>query len=127
MDFRPVSCNRGTLKHIVGLYKSYLKSSGSTTSKDYVKDPFLSMNIMCPPGSYDVNIEPAKDDVLFSSPQLLMEIVTKFFRGIYGEIPEKPLKNSTTGPSGKDFRPFNVLLAKRVCLLINILDKSYTS
>ncbi len=35
------------------------------------------MNITCPPDSYDVNIEPAKDDVMFDDIELVMSIIEK--------------------------------------------------
>jgi DNA mismatch repair ATPase MutL len=63
IDDRPVSCARGTLKQILTLYKSYLKSAFPSTSN--ISDPFVFLNLHCPPGTYDPNIEPAKDDVLF--------------------------------------------------------------
>ena len=41
------------------------------------------MNISCPPGSYDINIEPAKDDVLFADENQLMDEYTGFLSSIY--------------------------------------------
>ena len=35
--------------------------------------------------SYDPNVEPAKDDILFSNEYLVLEAIEGLFRGIYGE------------------------------------------
>ena len=51
-----------------------------------VKDPFLFFNIMCPAGSYDPNVEPAKDDVLFIAEDVVLDLCQKFFAEIYGRV-----------------------------------------
>lgn len=63
VDARPVSGLRGTLKFVVTQYRQRLRASNPRFDK--VRDPFAWINIACPPESYDVNVEPAKDDVLF--------------------------------------------------------------
>jgi len=85
IDSRPVSCTRGTLEEIVSSYKSYLKSASSTASHEKLINPFLCLNICCPPGSYDPNLEPAKDNVLFTDTKGFMQVIEKFFTHIYGE------------------------------------------
>ncbi|MCJ1242852.1 hypothetical protein MMC30_000047 [Trapelia coarctata] len=85
IDSRPVSCTRGTLKEIVSIYKSCLKSSSSIESHDKLMNPFLCLNICCPPGSYDPNLEPAKDNVLFIDAEGVLRMVEKFFTHVYGE------------------------------------------
>ena len=86
IDSRPVSCTRGTLQQVISSYKSHLRSA--TSSEDNVKiwDPFLCLNITCPRGSYDANVEPAKDDVLFTNAELFFRIVESFFNNIYGKV-----------------------------------------
>ena len=86
VDSRPVSCAKGTLKQVVKLYKLYLKSFNAKTATTNLTDPFLCLNIACPPGTYDVNVEPAKDDVLFANPELILQIVGEHFRKFYGEL-----------------------------------------
>ncbi len=44
------------------------------------------MNITCPPGSYDANVEPAKDDVLFEDSKHVLSVVENFLKSIYGEL-----------------------------------------
>lgn len=85
IDSRPVSCNRGTLKEIVSMYKSYLKSSSSIASHEKLINPFLCLNLCCPPGSYDPNLEPAKDNVLFTDVEGVLQTVERFFTHMYGK------------------------------------------
>ena len=80
-----MSCVRGTLKQVIGLYKAYLRASSSCEQNEKLIDPLLCMNIICPAGSYDVNIEPAKDDVLFMDPTKFLDIIETFLKDIYGE------------------------------------------
>ena len=86
VDFRPVSCAKGTLKQVVKLYKLYLKSLNTKTATTNPIDPFLCLNIACPPGTYDVNVEPAKDDVLFANPEFILQLVGEHFKKFYGEL-----------------------------------------
>lgn len=83
VDFRSVSCARGTLKQIHTLYKSYLKSASSSPG---FSDPFMYLNIRCPPGAYDPNIEPTKDDVLFHNRDAVIKTVEKMLKRFYGEL-----------------------------------------
>ena len=87
IDSRPVSCCRGALKQVASLYKSYIRSGSFRREKnDKVVNPILCLNISCPPGSYDANVEPAKDDVLFVNPKVFLDIIETFFTKIYGEL-----------------------------------------
>lgn len=70
VDGRPINTGRGIAKRLLNIYLEHLKSS--TMVKD-ISDCFIRLNISCPPGSYDANIEPSKDNVLFSDEQLLLE------------------------------------------------------
>ena len=96
IDSRPVSCTRGTLKEIVAIYKSYLKSASSIESHKKLVSPFLYLNVCCPPGSYDPNLEPAKDNVLFTDAEGVLRIVERFFTDIYGEREITASKGSET-------------------------------
>ena len=96
VDSRPVSCTKGTLKQVVKLYKSYLKSLFTKTATTNLIDPFLCLNIACPPGTYDVNVEPAKDDVLFAKPEFILQLVEKNFKEFYGDLSTIPRTKSRT-------------------------------
>ena len=73
VDSRPVSKKRGTLKEVWTTFKDKLKASSPSLLN--VMEPFLWMNIKCPTGSYDPNVEPAKDDVCFENPKLVLDAI----------------------------------------------------
>ncbi|KAG0635208.1 hypothetical protein HOY80DRAFT_927599 [Tuber brumale] len=115
VDSRPVSCARGTLKQILSLYKSYLKSASSPDSA--ISDPFLYLNLRCPPGTYDPNIEPAKDDVMFFHADRVIGAVEVIFKGLYGELKTKSSAGGSGGKAGKGVEMmtggFELLLARK--------------
>lgn len=100
------------MKQIVSIYKSYLRSAGTGRNDTKITDPFLYMNIVCPRGSYDVNVEPAKDEVLFTNADLLVSLAEKCFKIVYGELknclPKVVAHEITTKPSGID-----IMLARK--------------
>ena len=102
VDFRPVSCKRGTLKKIVDIFKKYLQQALGKV----VSSPVLCLNLNCPTGTYDVNIEPAKDDVLFVNEDAVINVFDAFFKAVYERGHEilEPVPTSTreTIPSFKD-------------------------
>ncbi|KAF2705199.1 hypothetical protein K504DRAFT_471695 [Pleomassaria siparia CBS 279.74] len=83
IDARPVSTTRGTLKQFVSSFRERLRKANPTLAS--VKDPFFCMNIICPLDSYDPNIEPAKDDVLFTNAELVVSVVDKLLVSYYPE------------------------------------------
>ena len=111
VDSRPVSPARGTLKQIVGLYKSYLRSSASCNNGEKLLDPFLCLNIICPPGSYDANIEPSKNDVLFSDAYMVSKHLETFFKDTYGELQTTTGRRASKLPTPKEHE-FDVFLAR---------------
>ncbi|KAL8721993.1 MAG: hypothetical protein Q9225_001428 [Loekoesia sp. 1 TL-2023] len=113
VDSRPVSCTRGTLKQIIQQFKSYLRSSISNHADHKVTDPFLCMNIICPPGSYDANVEPAKDDVLFANSSHILELVEAFFKSLYGELKSTEKQNASGKHAKSTQRAFELLLARK--------------
>lgn len=90
-----------------------MKSTSFEPNREKVIDPFLYMNILCPRGSYDANVEPAKDDVLFSDAKFVLELVEACFRDVYGERSEVerttlPKRSMTRSDQG-----FDLLLARK--------------
>ncbi|KFX87340.1 hypothetical protein V490_08315 [Pseudogymnoascus sp. VKM F-3557] len=83
VDSRPVSCARGTLKKVMASYKQHIRAFVTKTGNEVPKDPFIYLNIACPIGSYDPNIEPAKDDVLFEDEEAIISVADKLFKSIY--------------------------------------------
>ncbi|KAG9669826.1 hypothetical protein KCU99_g3052, partial [Aureobasidium melanogenum] len=86
---RPLTSSRGISRQLVRIYKESLKESSSLGD---AKDPFLYLSLSCPPGSYDANIEPAKDDVLFGDVDKVVEAVRRLMLISYPEkdVPEEP-------------------------------------
>ncbi|KAI7217344.1 hypothetical protein KC343_g5870 [Hortaea werneckii] len=82
VDGRPLSSSRGTLKRIQKIFRESLSAAGLES----VKEPFIYMAIECPSASYDPNVEPAKDDVLFEEPDRLIAIVRKLFGEVYPTV-----------------------------------------
>ena len=94
VDSRPLSFARGTAKKLKTLFEKHFK--GSLTSEDSSRlsgSPFIRLNIRCPLGSYDPNIEPSKYDVLFHDEEVLLREFERFLLSIY------PAHRNDTGPS----------------------------
>ena len=71
------------------------------------------MNIICPAESYDPNIEPAKDDVLFTQPEVLLRTVEAFLVNVYGEREELATKAPKSKESRCEQNDFDILLNSR--------------
>jgi DNA mismatch repair ATPase MutL len=83
IDARPVSSSRGTSKQAITAFKDRLRKSNPSLAG--VKDPFLCMNIICPPDSDDPTLNPAKDDVMFDNGDVVLGVVQKLFKSYYPE------------------------------------------
>lgn len=99
VDGRPLSSSRGIGHEIVKIFKPYVRAAASKSEKSSksVSDPFLCLQIRCPRGTYDVNIEPAKDDLLFEDRDVVLALVDNLFRDHYGEIDGAETKSSNQG------------------------------
>ena len=105
---------------MIDRYKSYLRSAKSPSNGQNVVDPFLYMNIICPQGSYDVNVEPAKDDVLFTNDDLFLKVIEDFFMGFYGEPKVKETEGLCTKPAKPRSQVFELLLARKPPPRVNV-------
>jgi hypothetical protein len=101
VDSRPILHGRGTIKQVVSAFKDRLRKSNPSLAT--VKDPFCCMNVICPPGSYDPNIEPAKDDVMFDHSELVLGAVDKLLCSYYPEAAQA--MNDVETPTSAQ-RPF---------------------
>lgn len=84
VDSRPLSFTQGTAKKLKAFFEKHFK--GSLASEDSLKlsgSPFMRLNVRCPLGSYDPNVEPSKYDVLFHDEELLLQEFDKFLTSIY--------------------------------------------
>jgi DNA mismatch repair ATPase MutL len=107
VDGRPLSPDRGISKEIIKLYKSSLRSAAKTNGVSTLNDPFLNLHISCPPGAYDVNVEPAKDDVLFAEREQLIQTIEELFKSTYGELQKA---SESTEKASTSVKGFSVLL-----------------
>ncbi|KAJ5114396.1 DNA mismatch repair protein [Penicillium alfredii] len=119
VDGRPLSTSRGIGHDVVKMFKSYLRAAGSRAGvSKSATDPFLCVQLQCPRGTYDVNIEPAKDDILFADRDLVVSLAERLFRDHYGEIEghDKPALDARKGISSQaaTIKPgFEILMAQR--------------
>ncbi|KHJ34827.1 putative dna mismatch repair protein [Erysiphe necator] len=111
VDGRPVSNEKGTIKRIITIFKHYIKSC-FTEKNMRISNPFLHMKIKCPMESYDPNIEPAKDDIIFINEKILLENIEGVFKEVYGE---RQLIANIVGVSEKATQKnFDILLSRQV-------------
>ncbi|KAJ5971394.1 uncharacterized protein N7479_001312 [Penicillium vulpinum] len=119
VDGRPLSSSGGIGHEIVKIFKPYVRAAASKNeSTKSVSDPFLCLQILCPQGTYDVNIEPAKDDLLFEDRDVVLALVENLFRDHYGEIDGREARTSNQGKesaSRSDRAPggFELLMARK--------------
>jgi DNA mismatch repair protein MutL len=116
VDSRPVSCAKGTLTKAWKLYKSHIKAiaTNKTPPDKAPSNPLLYLHIQCPKGSYDSNIEPAKDDVLFGTSDA-EAAVEELFTEIYGDLPggNYAQKSKDKEKTGSEAADFEILLARK--------------
>ncbi|KAH3338364.1 hypothetical protein KXW81_009228 [Aspergillus fumigatus] len=117
VDGRPLSASRGIGQEISKLYKTYLRAAASRSGGfPYISDSFLCLQIRCPEASYDVNVEPAKDDVLFENQQDLLSLAEELFKDVYGETLDRHEKHKSSS-KGKERMvnsdAFELLLARK--------------
>lgn len=84
VDSRPVSHEKGTMKKLVTMFKKYIQNLVRDIDGK-IKSPFIRLNIRCPIASYDANIEPNKDEVLFENEDRLLDAVESLFKAVYGK------------------------------------------
>ncbi|BCS02015.1 putative DNA mismatch repair protein [Aspergillus luchuensis] len=117
IDGRPLSTTRGVAQDTAKLFKSYIRSLASSQEPSTsITDPLLCLQLQCTNASYDVNIEPAKDDVLLEDQEELLSLVEELLCDVYG-IEAKPAERSRTANKEKEPAPhrnsFDILLARK--------------
>ncbi|PKK41178.1 hypothetical protein CI102_14747, partial [Trichoderma harzianum] len=83
IDSRPISSQDAMAKKLIAIYKPYLnRAAGTGESCASIPNPFVQLNIRCPPNSYDVNVTPLKDEVVFGNEGA----ITACFEGLCQKI-----------------------------------------
>ena len=103
---------RGIFKKIYTLYKRYLRSALCSKNHNKISDPFFCLHLRCPASSYDPNIEPAKDDVTFGEPDIVIEAVEALLINTYGELRISDSPSETSIPASRNEAGFDLLLAR---------------
>ncbi|KFH41180.1 hypothetical protein ACRE_081250 [Hapsidospora chrysogenum ATCC 11550] len=85
VDSRPITSTRGTAKKIASLLRSYLGRTKNGAKFKPQSNPFLWLDIECPPGNYDPNIAPLKDEVLFTDEKAVLNCFEDLCRRVYKE------------------------------------------
>ncbi|KAJ6134621.1 DNA mismatch repair protein C-terminal [Penicillium sp. IBT 18751x] len=117
VDGRPLSVSRGFGLDAAKLFKSYARAATSRNeAAKSTADPFLCLQLKCPRGTYDINIEPGKDDVLFEDRELIFGMLESFFREHYGPLPDaqkaSPRKAQKASVAGQRNSGFEILMSR---------------
>ncbi|KAK2798574.1 hypothetical protein FQN51_007594 [Onygenales sp. PD_10] len=102
IDKRPMSTSHGVAKQLVKLFKSYTRSAPGPDSSRSVVDPFIFLDIQCPTGSYDANVELSKDNVIFEDSKTVLSLAEDMFKNVYGELRQTdalPIGDQLESPS----------------------------
>ncbi|KAI1209091.1 uncharacterized protein F4807DRAFT_109687 [Annulohypoxylon truncatum] len=84
VDGRPITGKGGTMKKLLSIYIEQICTAFRQSSSVTVpRDCFIRLNIKCPPGSYDANVEPSKDDVLFSNENVVLDGFRDLCKEVY--------------------------------------------
>lgn len=113
IDGRPLAVERGLLKDMTKIYKSYV-SQMLPEGMNVPNKTFLLLRFQCPRGSYDVNIEPAKNEVMFEDPGLVLDLFERLCKTAYGEklMQQKAKKDLPRKPNDQPV-DFGILLAPK--------------
>ena len=84
VDSRPLSFTQGTAKKLKAAFEKHFKGSLTSEASSKISgSPFIRLNVRCPLGSYDPNVEPSKYDVLFHDEELVLREFEQFLFSIY--------------------------------------------
>lgn len=113
IDGRPLAAERGLLKDLNKTYRSYI-SSTLPEGTIVPHKVFLLLRMQCPRGSYDINIEPAKNEVMFEDSGLILELFERLCKMAYGEKTDHVLaKKEMSKKHSAKTTDFELLLANK--------------
>lgn len=84
VDSRPLSCRRGVFPDLIKCYQEHVRGISVSKTVKRITNPLIVLDIKCPRASYNVDIEPAKDDILFHDTSRISRLVQETFRRLYG-------------------------------------------
>lgn len=104
VNSRPISPLRGTGKKLTALLKTHLtRALGLTGSTRSLTRPFMQLSIECSAGSYDPNVSPMKDELLFANEQRLLDCFESLCREVYALKEALPASTEKQGCGLGDF------------------------
>ncbi|KAF5614950.1 DNA mismatch repair PMS2 [Fusarium tjaetaba] len=84
VDSRPISSSRGTGKKLVSIFRSSVSAVLNSPEKSRApSNAFMQLSIQCSPGSYDPNITPSKDELLFVDEPAVLSCFQKLCDSVY--------------------------------------------
>ncbi|KAL6869116.1 hypothetical protein ACO1O0_000439 [Amphichorda felina] len=99
VDSRPITSTRGTAKKIYSVFRSHLSRTEGGAKFKPQSNPFLQLDIRCPPGTYDPNVAPLKDEILFHDEKLILECFKEICQRNYSETTDASLGADMAAPS----------------------------
>ncbi|KAH6604765.1 dna mismatch repair [Trichoderma cornu-damae] len=86
VDSRPISSACDMAKKMTTIFKTCLNRIADTNGPcANISNPFMRLNIRCPPGSYDANVTPLKDEVVFGDEDRIAACFAGLCRKLYAE------------------------------------------
>jgi hypothetical protein len=118
VDHRPVVADRDLIKDLSKIYKKYLRNALTPETSQKCSKPFLCISILCPLESYDINVEPAKDRVLFYKPYVISNAFEEILKDIYGQLHQcsganSPVTALPDNAKSTAARSFDILLSRK--------------
>lgn len=101
------------MKDLNKTYKTYVRNA-LPDDISVPKRVFLVLKIRCPQGAYDVNIEPAKDEVMLEDSSKILDLFENLCKQVYGELSKMSATSSPTPQvKGTSRNPFELLLRQK--------------
>ncbi|KAF4122505.1 DNA mismatch repair protein, C-terminal domain [Geosmithia morbida] len=97
VDGRPITASRGTGKKIASVFRTRLSRARGQSRP--ISNPLMCLSIMCPAGTYDPNITPLKDEVLFSDEKSVLDCFEELCSRVYAH------RNDAEESHGQEQKP----------------------
>lgn len=122
VDGRPMAPGRGIMKKVVAAIRARFNTvHHSESPQSGVSNVFIQLDIRCPPGIYDINVSPTKDEVLFTDESRVLEVIDCLLETAY------PVTEKAGPPHGSNEGGLEGLSLEDLRLLESIAIGSETS